>query len=249
MRALRAAGCVFAEDEARLLLESARSPHELREMLHRRVSGEPLEHVVGWADFSGIRVAVAPGVFVPRQRTQFLAEQAIRSVLSTRPVVVELCCGAGAVSAAILAALPCADLHAADVDEAAVRCAALNLPSAQVHLGDLYEPLPATLRGHIDVLVANAPYVPTDAISLMPPEARDHEPRGALDGGTDGLDVHRRIAADAPAWLAPGATLVIEVSEAQVPTASAIMAAAGLTVEVTRSHDLDATVLVGSLAV
>lgn len=243
---MRGAGCVFAEDEARVLFDAAQSPQELQRMLDRRVAGVPLEQVVGWAEFCGLRVRVEPGVFVPRRRTQFLAERAIHSTQSAEPVVVELCCGTAAVSAAIRAAVPSARVHAADVDEAAVRCAALNVPGAHVYVGDLYEPLPATLRGHIDVLVANAPYVPSDAIQLMPPEARDHEPRVALDGGTDGLDVHRRIAIDAGAWLAPGGTLLIEVSEAQVPAAAAIMAAAGLTVEVAHSDDLDATVVMGT---
>ena len=83
--------------------------------------------------------------------------------------------------------------------------------------GDLDAPLPASLRGTVDVLVANAPYVPTEAVATMPPEARDHERRVALDGGVDGLDVTRRVVACAPTWLRPGGHLVIETSLRQAP--------------------------------
>ena len=93
--------------------------------------------------------------------------------------------------------------------------------TAALHLGDLYDALPVALRGRVDVLAANAPYVPTDRIALMPPEARDHEPRLALDGGVDGVDLHRRIAAGAAEWLAPGGVLLIETSPAQAPLTDA----------------------------
>ena len=121
--------------------------------------------------------------------------------------------------AALAAALDRVELYAVDIDPAAVRCARRNVAAAggQVYEGDLYEPLPATLRGRVDVLVANAPYVPTEAVGLLPPEARIHEPRVALDGGADGLDVLRRVAAAAPLWLAPGGHLLVETSERQAP--------------------------------
>src|ERR1700688_4122281 len=160
---LRAAGCVFAEDEARLLLSTARTPDELDAMVDRRVAGLPLEQVLGWAEFCGLRIAVAPGVFVPRRRTEFLVRQA--AVLAragmARPgdVIVDLCCGAGAIGAALAAALDRAEVHAGDIDPAAVRCARRTLPGPRghVYLGDLYEPLPAGLRGRVGVLVANVP--------------------------------------------------------------------------------------------
>ena len=200
---LRAAGCVFAEDEARLLVSAARTPAELAAMVDRRVAGMPLEHVLGWAEFCGLRIAVEPGVFVPRRRTEFLVQQAEHLLrracdpadrgLDQPPIVVDLCCGSGAVGAALAAALGRVDVHAVDIDPVAVLCAGRNLAAAggRVYQGDLYEPLPAALRGRVDVLVANAPYVPTEAIGLMPPEARLHEPQPALDGGADGLDVIR----------------------------------------------------------
>ena len=193
--ALRSAGCVFAEDEARLILSTARTPAELTAMVDRRVAGLPLEHVLGWAEFRGLRIAVEPGVFVPRRRTEFLVDQAV-ALAPEAPVVVDLCCGSGAVGAALAAALPGAELHAADVDPAAVRCARRNVGAgAHVYEGDLFEALPRALRGRVDILAANVPYVPTDEVGLLPPEARDHEPLVALDGGGDGLDILRRVAA------------------------------------------------------
>ena len=215
-------------------------------MVDRRAAGEPLEYVLGWAEFCGLRVAVEPGVFVPRGRTEFLASQA---VARTRPgaVVVDLCCGSGAVGAAVLAASPTAELHATEIDAAAVACARRNLADlgGQVHHGDLYQPLPAGLRGRVDVLVANVPYVPTDEIPLLPREARLYEPRQALDGGPDGLDVLRRVAAGAPAWLAPGGQLLVETSAAQAPRAVEILAARGLQAGVTSLDEMEATVVIG----
>jgi release factor glutamine methyltransferase len=247
---LRSAGCVFAEDEARLLIAAARTPAELAAMERRRVTGQPLEHVLGWAEFCGVRIAVDPGVFVPRRRTEFLIGQAA-GLLSgvSRPVIVDLCCGSGALGTALAAAVgrP-VDLHAADVDPAAVRCARRNvLPAGgQVYQGDLDQPLPASLRGRVGVLLANVPYVPTGDIALLPAEAREHEARVALDGGPDGLDVLRRVTAVAPAWLAPGGHLLSEVSERQAEAATAAAAAAGLVPRLAVSDELGATVLIAA---
>jgi release factor glutamine methyltransferase len=242
---LRAAGCVFAEDEARLLVEAAPTARDLDGLVARRVAGEPLEQLLGWAEFCGLRIAVSPGVFVPRRRTEFLVETALRL---TRPgaVVVDLCCGSGAVGAALAAAVPGLDLTAADVAPDAVACARRNLPGDRVHQGDLYAALPPDLRGRVDVLVANVPYVPTAAIALMPPEARDHEPRTALDGGPDGLDVARRVLAEAPEWLAPGGSVLFESSQGQSAAALAAVGAAGLTARVETDDERGATVVVGT---
>ncbi len=241
---LRAAGCVFAEDEARLLVSAAHDAADLDAMVERRVGGEPLEHVLGWAEFAGLRVAVDPGVFVPRRRTEFLARQAI-ALAAPGAVVVDLCCGSGALAAAVAAAVPDTELHAADIDPAAVRCARRNVAAGAVHEGDLYEALPTALRGRVDVLVANAPYVPTGEIGLMPPEARLHEPRVALDGGADGLDVLRRVAAGAPGWLAAGGHVLVETSEAQAPRALDAVTAAGLVPRLARAAEIGATVVIG----
>lgn len=247
--ALRRAGCVFAEDEARLLHEAAASVGELSSLVERRAAGLPLEHVLGWADFHGRRFAVDTGVFVPRRRTEFLVAQAA-ALAPRRAVVVDLCCGSGALGVALASASDAAELHACDVEPAAVRCARRNIGDlGHVYEGDLFGPLPATLRGRVDVLLANVPYVPTDDVELLPAEARIHEPRVALDGGGDGLDVMRRVAAEAPRWLAPGGSLLVEASERQRDTAVEVLRAAGLSPRVLVSEELYATVLVGTVHV
>lgn len=249
---LRAAGCVFAEDEADLLVSSARTPADLTAMLDRRVSGLPLEHVLGWAEFCGLRMAVDPGVFVPRRRTELLAQEATTLANGAAggggtPVVVDLCCGSGAVGASLAAALDRIDLHAVDIDAAAVACARRNVAGrGRVYAGDLYGPLPSALLGRVDVLIANAPYVPTDAIGLLPAEARIHEPLVALDGGADGLDVQRQVAAGASRWLAPGGHLLIETSERQTESTAAAIEEHGLVPRVVSSQELYATVVVGT---
>ncbi|MFT4218500.1 MAG: putative protein N(5)-glutamine methyltransferase [Micropruina sp.] len=240
--ALRAAGCVFAEDEAELLLAA---PGPLEPLLARRVAGEPLEQVLGCAEFDGLRVAMVPGVFVPRRRSELLVRLAADGVRAG-DVAVDLCCGSGALGMALRARVPGIGLHAADLDADAVRCARGNLPGAGVWQGDLWDALPARLRGRVRVALANAPYVPSEAIALMPTEARDHEPRLTLDGGGDGLDVHRRIAAAARDWLAPGGRLLIEVSDAQVGPAVALFERAGLLPAAHTDDDLGATAVVGT---
>jgi len=244
---LRAAGCVFAEDEARLLISGAGTPAELAAMVDRRASGLPLEHVLGWTEFCGMRIVLAPGVFVPRHRTEFLVGQA-QAIARPPTVVVDLCCGSGALGAVLAATLGQVELHAVDLDPSAVRCARHNVASAggRVYQGDLYEPLPPTLRGRVDLLVANAPYVPTEAVRLLPPEARVHEPRMALDGGADGLDVLRRVISDAPLWLAPGGHVLVETSERQAEQAADAVARSGLIPRVVSSGELDATVVIGT---
>lgn len=238
-----------------MLISAAQTPADLAAMVDQRVAGLPLEQVLGWAEFCGLRIAVDPGVFVPRRRTEFLVHQAAalaRQAGSTagqgRAVVVDLCCGSGAVGAALITALDLVELHVVDLDPAAVRCARRNVAAAdgQVYEGDLYEPLPISLRGRVDVLVANAPYVPTEAVGLMPPEARIHEPRLALDGGVDGLDVLRRVIAPAPLWLAPGGSLLVETSERQASRLVEIVARSGLVPRVVGSDELSATVVIAT---
>jgi release factor glutamine methyltransferase len=241
---LRSAGCVFAEAEAALLAEAAASSGQLDELVERRAGGEPLEQILGWAGFCRLRIAVAPGVFVPRRRTEFLVEQAI-ALLGPRDVVLDLCCGAGAVGAALLARLPSLTLHSADVDPAAVACARRNLETP-VYQGDLYEALPPGLKGSIDVVVANVPYVPTGEIALLPAEARDHEPIISLDGGADGLDVLRRVVVGAREWLRPRGHLLIETSERQVGAAVQAFEGRGLRTRIATDDERGATVVVGT---
>ncbi len=244
---LGAAGCVYAEDEAALLHVAASGP-ALERLVARRVAGEPLEQVLGWASFGGLRVGVVPGVFVPRRRTELLVREGV-AVTAPGAVVVDLCCGCGAVGLAVATTVAGVELHAADVDPVAVACAGANLGAVggTVHVGDLDAPLPARLRGRVDVLAANAPYVPTAEIALMPPEARDHEPSVALDGGGDGLDVARRVIAAARGWLAPGGHVLVETSRRQAPSLAAAVTAAGLAPRVVTDDDLGGTVVIGRL--
>ena len=253
--ALRGAGCVFAEEEAALLREAAPTSGALQRLVAQRVDGEPLEYLLGWAEFRGLRVGVDPGVFVPRQRTAFLVDEAVAATAAgpgAHRTVVDLCCGSGALGLAAAGSLRAngatVDLVAADIDVAAVACARRNLEpvGGEVFHGDLCSALPDALLGHIDLLLANTPYEPTAMIAHMPPEARDHEPRTALDGGADGLDVLRRLAGQAARQLAPGGVLLVEISTAQRDSAAAIVAAAGLLPSVAYSREYDATVLHGA---
>ncbi|WP_369822560.1 putative protein N(5)-glutamine methyltransferase [Cellulomonas sp. KH9] len=276
---LRAAGCVFAEDEAALLVaaaaerrrtggrgaageapdgspggaggpgDDAEGPGDdpvLAALVARRVGGEPLETVLGWVAFAGLRLLVGPGVFVPRRRTELLARTAagLARAAGPAPVVVEACCGVAPVAAVVARDVPGADVHAADLDPVAVTWAARNLAGVgRAWAGDLLDPLPADLRGRVDVLVANAPYVPHDAIATMPPEAREHEPRVALDGGPDGVDVQRRLLAAAGAWLRPGGHVLVETSLRQTDLTRAACPR-GWATEVLHDDDVDGTVVV-----
>ncbi|MCY9662224.1 putative protein N(5)-glutamine methyltransferase [Paenibacillus chondroitinus] len=244
---LRAAGCVFAEDEAQMLISAARSPIELAAMADQRVLGHPLEHVIGWMEFCGLRIEVDPGVFIPRLRTEFLVQRATE-IAQSGDVVLDLCCGTGALGAVLAAEVKDTELYAVDIDPKAVQCARRNITAVGGHVfeGDIFAPLPVTLHNRIDILLANVPYVPTEAIELLPSEARIHEARLALDGGEDGLDVLRRVALEAPLWLAPGGHLLVEVSERQALQAVEIFVRNGLIPTVSRFEELDATVIVGT---
>ncbi len=242
---LRAAGCVFAEEEAALLVEAGAEGLEGR--VARRIAGEPLEQVLGWAEFAGLRVLVARGVFVPRRRSELLVQEAtaLLGSISRAATVLDLCCGSGAIAGAVASQTPGAQVYAADVDPQAVACARRNLAPERVFEGDLYAALPAELRHRIDVLVVNAPYVPSEEVAFMPREARLYEPRAALDGGADGLDWHRLVAAGATDWLTPEGALLIETSRRQAGRTRDILAAAGFGhTRIVRSDDLDATVVV-----
>ncbi|WP_370247835.1 putative protein N(5)-glutamine methyltransferase [Nocardioides sp.] len=227
---LRAAGCVFAEEEAALLRQAAAEGGDLEELVAARVAGRPLEHVLGHATFDGLRVAVAPGVFVPRQRSLLLVELAAR-IAPPGGAVLDLCCGSGALLAALRRRRPDVVGLAADLDPDAVAVARRNLPGVPVWEGDLFDAVPSRWHGRLDVVVANAPYVPSDAVALMPAEARDHEHRLALDGGPDGLALHRRLLAQWRPWAAPDAVLLVEAAPRQVPELARIAAAHGLRAE------------------
>jgi release factor glutamine methyltransferase len=229
---LAAAGCVSARAEAGWLLEEAPDADALRAMVARRAAGEPLQYVIGWAPFGRLRLAVGPGVFVPRPETESLADRAAGR-LRGRPeprIAVDLCTGSGAIACFLAAEVPGARVLATELDPGALAWAAGNAERYGVELlaGDLDAPLPAELAGRVAVLCANVPYVPSAAIATLPTDVRDHEPRLALDGGPDGLDVLRRLAPRATRWLAPGGRLYCEIGEDQAKAAAALLAQAGL---------------------
>lgn len=236
---LRAAGCVFAEEEAALLLAATDDPATLEAMVRQRVAGDPLEYVLGWAEFAGLRITVDPGVFVPRPRSEALVREAVARGRSGATII-DVCCGTGAIGLAVATALG-GELYSTDLDPAAVANARKNVD--RVFQGDLFEPLPAGLAA--DLVVFVAPYVPTDAIALLPREARLYEPLSTLDGGADGLDVVRRVVAEAPAWLVSGGYLVTEVSEGQADAVAATLESTGFAASVVRDDETDTTVVIG----
>lgn len=251
---LRRVGCVFAEDEAALLIQTAGSGADLEYLVGQRESGRPLEYVLGWAAFGGLRIPVTDGVFVPRRRSELLARLATqaarqRAIGPTPAVVLDLCCGAGALGAVIADGADI-ELHSVDIDPAAVRCAARATAEhgGRVYLGDLFDPLPGALRGRVDVLVANAPYVPTSEIDFMPVDARGYERRAALDGGGDGLAVLRRVVAGAPGWLVADGIVLMECAEHQVASVIDAVTTAGLHPDVVHDEGVDATVVLGARA-
>lgn len=235
---LRAAGCVRAEDEASLLLGERWTPAELERRVLRRVRGEPLEWVLGWAQFADLRLAIDPGVFVPRQRTVALAEEAAALLAASAPprIVLEACTGCGPVACLVARDCPDALAIAGDIDLTAVDCARRNGQPYGVSVvrSDLLAGFPPRLRGRVSVVVANVPYVPDDALAAMPAEAREWEPRGALAGGDDGLHILRGLAAQAVGWLRPGGSLLTEISRRQAAQAALDLSALGYAVEVRR---------------
>ncbi len=239
---LRAAGCVFAEDEAALILAESSDAGMIESMVSRRVAGEPLEYIVGWAEFRGRRYRVEPGSFVPRHRTGLLVDLAIARC-APGAVVLDLCCGSGALGAAVADAVPNVRLWSSDLD---ARSARLNLDPQHVFEGDLFSPLPEALRGWVDVLICNTPYVPTAEIDLLPREARMFERIETLDGGSDGLDVQRRLASEVRQWLAPGGVVLVEVGAVQARASAALFAEHGLAATIEVDDDTETTVVVAS---
>lgn len=217
-------------------------------MVQRRLSGEPIQQIIGWAEFCGLRIRVAPGVFLPRHRSEFMVEKAIGSGHRGMRIL-DICCGTGAIGVATAVGLGGADLHATDIDSDAVRCAALNVGElhGRVHQGDLFEPLPTSLMGTFDLILANAPYVPSGEIHLMPREARLHEHQATLDGGNDGLDIQRRLIGEAPEWLAPDGRILVETSDLQAESTMSLIKGVGLKASLATSNDWEATVAIGRM--
>ena len=225
---LRAAGCVWAEDEA-AVLGAAFAPQDLPAAVARRCGGEPLEHVVGWADFAGVRVQVRPPVFVPRPGASPLVDLTLRELRGRdSAVVVDVGCGTGALALAIAAAAPGGTtLLATDIDPTAVACARDN--GLSVHRGNWLDALPARWLGCVDVAVAHLPYVPTGALGEVARDYRDGEALIALHGGADGLDPLREVLPQLAQWLSPTGVLLTLAADRQSTEVHTVLAGAGRT--------------------
>lgn len=234
-RALETAGCVAALEEATELIDAAHDDAELRMMRERRLSGEPLAWVTGKVSFCGIEIMVAPGVYVPRWQSEPLARRAAQ-LLPEAGVAVDLCTGSGAVAAVMHATRPAAEVVATEIDTAAVQCARHN--GIEVYQGDLDLPLPADLALRVDVMTGVLPYVPSDAMHLLPRDVRHFEPRLALDGGKAGLTLLTRAVQRSTHWLRGGGWLLLEVGDDQISAVTRLMGDTGFE-EVTVIEDDD----------
>jgi release factor glutamine methyltransferase len=208
-RMLEEAGCIAAREEADALIEVASGdPDRLRDLVTRRTAGEPLAWLTGTVTFCGLRLSIAPGVYVPRPQTEPLARRAA-TLLPPSGVAVDLCTGAGAIAAVLAAVAPSARVLATELDPNAVRCARRN--GVEVLEGSLDDPLPSAFARRVDVLTAVVPYVPTDALRLLPRDVQAFEPRLALDGGPDGTDVLEEVARRSTLWVRSGGWLLLEL--------------------------------------
>jgi release factor glutamine methyltransferase len=234
VRLLRAAGSVFAEREAKVILAAFADPQRRAVAVEQRSSGLPLEYVVGVAEFAGVEVAIGPSVFIPRHRAEALVDTAVELVgamaAARRPMALDLGCGSGAIAAALTSRLPGWDVHASDIDAEALRHARTNSATFgfTLHQGDWWSSLPTSLSGGFDLVVAHLPYVPTGELVSLPRDFRDHEAVAALDGGADGLDPWRAVARGAGRWLEADGVLLTQVGERQVGEAVRIATSEGL---------------------
>ncbi len=235
--ALTRAGCVAAEEEADELMAASAAGRDLAGMVARRLTGEPLAWIIGHTTFCGLEVTVDPGVYVPRWQSEALARLAA-DLLPPAGIGVDLATGSGAVAMVMQAARPGARVVATEIDPVAVRCARRN--GVVVYPGHLDRPLPPSLAARVDVLGAVLPYVPSDALHLLPRDVVAFEPRVALDGGTAGLDLVAAVVRSSRDWLRPGGWVVFEVGTDQVPVVTALLAGSGYTtVEVLMDADGD----------
>jgi release factor glutamine methyltransferase len=206
---LTEAGCIAAREEADELIQAAAGDADvLDDLVSRRANGEPIAWLTGTVTFCGVRLFVAPGVYVPRRQTEPLARRAA-TLLPSAGVAVDLCTGVGAIAAVLAAAVPTARILATELDPNAVACARRN--GVEVFKGFLDDPLPRELEHRVDVLTAVVPYVPTDSLPLLPRDVQAFEPRLALDGGVDGTDLLAEVVRRSGRLLRPGGWLLLEL--------------------------------------
>jgi release factor glutamine methyltransferase len=223
--ALRSAGCLAPREEAAELIAAARGDRRaLSDLIARRSAGEPLAWLVGSTVFCGERLAVCPGVFVPRPQSEALALEAV-SRLPRRGLAVDLCTGCGAVAVALSRARPEARVLATEVDPVAAACARGN--GVDIYAGDMAAPLPTSVHGRVDVVTAVVPYVPSDELRLLARDVVAYEPRRALDGGADGTDLLRRAVVEAAVLLRPGGSLLLELGGRQADLLGPVLAEHG----------------------
>lgn len=224
-RTLAAAGCIAPDEEAdELVRAAAGDAAALTDLVRRRAMGEPVAWLTGAVTFCDVRVRVLPGVYVPRWQTEPLTRRA-GSLLPPGGVAADLCTGSGAIAVVLAAAVPSARVVATELDDTAVACARAN--GVEVFGGYLDEPLPRSLEGHVDVLTAVVPYVPTDELRLLPRDVRAFEPRLALDGGLDGTDLLAEVVRRSPRWLRPGGWLLLELGGDQAASLGDVLDTAG----------------------
>ena len=198
-------------------------------MIARRASGEPVQLITGYAVFRGLEIAARPGVFVPRDSTEYLAEQAVRRLRGRRrPVAVDLATGGGAVALAIADEVPRVQVFGTDISLKAVRVARENARLLRLRAtfakGDLFGGLPNDLQGRVDVITLHPPYVARDELRELPEEIRRYEPVHTLtDRSVDGLGLVGRTASEGPRWLKPGGWLLIEVSPDRARSVTSVL--------------------------
>jgi release factor glutamine methyltransferase len=218
----------------------------LHQLVRKRVTRVPLQHITGWAHLGGIDLDVGPGVFIPRPETENLLVWALSTVEGTpNPVVVDLCTGSGALALAVAHHRPDAAVHAVERDPGALSWARRNADARSaagdtpitLHAADVTAPdVLSDLDGVVDLVVCNPPYVPDD--TPVQPEVSDHDPRAAVFGGADGLDVIRHVVGLAARLLKPGGHLAIEHDDTHGEAVPALLSARRVLTDVADHQDL-----------
>ncbi len=223
-----------------LALTGADVPEGFEALIDERARRIPLQHLTGEASFRRIELSVGPGVFIPRPETETVAQLVIdRAAELAQPKIVDLGTGSGAIAAAVADEVPTAEVHAVELSDLALAWALPNLAPFGVHLtqGDLATALPEH-NGSFDIVVANPPYIPADAVPIEP-EVAEHDPRMALyGGGADGMELPKAAAASAARLLKPGGYFVMEHAEVQAPLVAAFLEQSGSWVQISTHQDL-----------